>query len=295
MKLKTIISLFIFCSIFGSCKNESKVVVEKEKNNSSNLEDTFLLKNVQQTPVMLLGSWHFAFYNNDSHKVDDNNKVDYTTPAKQNEIKKVVNSLANYKPTIICVESRNQKKLDSLFQAYLQGNYTLKIDEEEQIGFRLAKKLHLKKLYAVDTYSWLRDSYQEIPALDNLWDESQYLDTISMSLWNKKYEKWYTHLDKMLTEKTVAECLKTYNHPSNLQAFLGHYLVTLKTKNHNGPDAYALKWYDRNVRIFNNILKTNPTSEDKILVIYGAGHIPILEQLFIASPQFKLNRPFNYN
>ncbi|MEE9363666.1 MAG: DUF5694 domain-containing protein [Cellulophaga sp.] len=87
---------------------------------------------------------------------------------------------------------------------------------------------------------------------------------------------------------------KIQNHPNNIKRALGHYLVTLKTDNHNGPDAYALKWYSRNVRIFNNILKTNPKSTDRILVIYGSGHIPILEHLFDASPEFKIIRPYQY-
>ncbi len=37
------------------------------------------------------------------------------------------------------------------------------------------------------------------------------------------------------------------------------------------------KWYNRNQRIFNNIRKTRPTAEDRIVVLFGNGHMPLLK------------------
>lgn len=162
------------------------------------------------------------------------------------------------------------------------------------MGFRVAKDRGLKKIYATDTHSWLRDEYKAFPILDKLWDEEFYLNTDVMGKWYTKYAAWYKYQEEIIAQYSVDECLKNYNNPDNMKRRTGHFLVELKTSNHNGPDTFALKWYDRNVRIFNNILKTNPTPEDRILVIYGINHIPLLEDLFDASPSVEIVRPYTY-
>jgi len=44
-----------------------------------------------------------------------------------------------------------------------------------------------------------------------------------------------------------------------------------------GPDLLAA-WYQRNIRIYNNIVRLVESPNDKILVIYGAGHLGWLRQ-----------------
>jgi hypothetical protein len=44
-----------------------------------------------------------------------------------------------------------------------------------------------------------------------------------------------------------------------------------------GPDLLAL-WYQRNIRIYHNIVALIGSPNDKILVIYGAGHLGWLRQ-----------------
>jgi len=293
MKLYSKLTI-LFLLAFLSCKrfNEKELTKNSTKTELSN--PLSFLVDEEQTNVMLLGTWHFAYPNNDSYKVAASDMVDFSSKKKQNEILETVKRLQKFKPTIICIESMNQRKIDSIYNEYLQDNYKLEINESEQIGFRLAKRLGLKKVYATDSYSWLREQYKQYPILDDLWDEQYYLDTLEMIKWGSKYEKFYNYSDNLIKTHTVEECLKYFNQPENIKARLGNYLVEMKTSNHNGPDSYALKWYDRNVRIFNNILKTNPKPTDRILVIYGVSHISILEQLFDVSPQFKLVRPYEY-
>ncbi|WP_373314932.1 DUF5694 domain-containing protein [Gillisia lutea] len=47
-------------------------------------------------------------------------------------------------------------------------------------------------------------------------------------------------------------------------------------------------WFSRNLKIFRNILRINAGPEDRILVIYGAGHMNVLNLLFDSSPEFEL-------
>ncbi len=258
------------------------------------IADEILLKDISQTEVMLLGTWHFAYYNQDSHKTAQEDMIDFTTPKRQKEIREVVDLLKKFNPTIVCLESQSQAREDSLFGAFLNGTHRLAIDEGELLGYQVAKEVGLNKVFATDTYSWLREHYESMEHKD-LWDDKYYIDTLERDFWSERYYKWYDLVDKFPQKYTINECLQIENHPINLKRSLGHYLIQMNTINDHGPDAFALKWYDRNVRIFNNILKTRPKSNDRILVIYGTGHVPILEQLFDVSPQFKLVRPYQYD
>ena len=285
----------LFCICVMSCYagKERKNDLNEGKTTKFRMADSFL-RAENPTEVMLLGTWHFSYPNQDSYKTAKDDQVNFASEKRQKEILEVVKHLEHFKPTIICVETTNQRRIDSLYTLYLNDNYELKLGEDEQLGFRLGKKLGLNKLHAVDTDSWLWDKIKELPELGNLWDDEYYLDTSKVNLWYKKFDEYFIHEDKIRKEETLNDALFYMNHPDNLKANLYPYMVDMKTINDNGPDAFSLKWYDRNVRIYNNILKTNPRDEDRILVIYGASHITILEQLFEVSPHYKLIRPYKY-
>jgi hypothetical protein len=54
------------------------------------------------------------------------------------------------------------------------------------------------------------------------------------------------------------------------------------------PDVLSMWWYSRNLRILNNILKTRPAPTDRLLVIFGSGHMPVLRHLVEANPLFEV-------
>jgi hypothetical protein len=54
-----------------------------------------------------------------------------------------------------------------------------------------------------------------------------------------------------------------------------------------GPDLVA-DWFRRNVRIYRNILALAESSDDRILVIYGAGHLGWLRQMAANDPRVQL-------
>lgn len=47
-------------------------------------------------------------------------------------------------------------------------------------------------------------------------------------------------------------------------------------------------WYNRNTRIFTKIQRSVDGTGERILVIIGAGHVPILHHLLASSPGFHL-------
>lgn len=54
-----------------------------------------------------------------------------------------------------------------------------------------------------------------------------------------------------------------------------------------GADGLSGWWYNRNLRIFANIRRLIEPG-DRVLVLIGAGHVPILRHAVQASPELKL-------
>ena len=265
------------------------------KNTTSN-ENTQPIKskeNTQQIEVLTLGSFHFNFPNLDIRKISKKNQIDVLEPKYQAEIKTIVDKLEKFKPTIIAIEREpeNQAKYDSLYNAYLDGNHKLARNEEQQIGFRLAKRLGLKKLFCTD--AWGID-YEYI-------DKAVYKDdTIAR---NKFLDFFYNNPDSIIrpfrNQKSIFKKegilpeLKRINSPEWYKYDLGNYLIGIfkyETEENIqfGPDYVTGWWFNRNLRIFRNIQRIEATSEDRILVIYGAGHMNLLNVFFETSPEYKL-------
>ena len=94
------------------------------------------------------------------------------------------------------------------------------------------------------------------------------------------------------TKGIVAE-LKRMNDPEQLIKSLGDYFIGVfkyETPEYDqfGPDFTTGWWFNRNLRIFRNIQRLNTTAEDRILVIYGAGHMNLLNIFFESSPEYEL-------
>ncbi|MBS1719577.1 MAG: hypothetical protein JST35_03925 [Armatimonadetes bacterium] len=253
--------------------------------------DDFLIQAKKPpTKVMLLGVWHFDYPNLDSHKIAKQDMVDVLSEKRQKEIINSVEVLKGFKPTKICLEASSQAELDKLFASYKLGEQNRNRSEVVQIGLRLAKVLNHQRVYAVDATNYAQDNAAKYPAINNLWDEAFYLDAAKYEAYASQYATWRIYKTGLLKSNTILDQLIYENDPRNLKRNLGEYFVSgwLKTSNNNGPDAVSLQWYNRNLRIYNNILKTNPTSSDRVLVIFGSGHIPLLQQFVEASPEFEL-------
>lgn len=208
----------------------------------------------------------------------------------QDEINAIVENLTKFNPTIIAIEVDPvlQPKIDSLYNCYLKDNYELNREEYQQIGFRLAKKLNLKKLYCVN--DWGRN-YKNIDSL-----------LISIGSARKEFtDFFYNNPDTALIHyskdifktKGIIAQLKELNNTENIKKDLGNYLVgTFKYETNNdssfGVDFTTGWWFNRNLKIFRNIQKIETNSTDKILVIYGAGHMNLLNIFFNSSPEYKL-------
>lgn len=284
--MKKLLILFLIASIFYSCKNDK--IANKHISTSEEKES-----NIEQTKVLTLGTFHFKFPNLDVAKIDDDDQIDVLDSKYQKEIELIVDKLVKFKPTIIVIERQPEKQqtYDSLYTSYLNGEHKLTRSEEQQIGFRLAKHLGLNRLYCTD--AWGTD-YEDVKKV--VYGN----DTITKG---KFMDYFYNNPDSILnpfrsekrlfkTEGILAE-LKRLNSAEYVKKGLGSYLIGIfkyETKENDqfGPDFVTSWGFNRNLRIFRNIQRINAKPEDRILVIYGAGHMNLLNIFFEASPEYKL-------
>ncbi|MGB7843412.1 MAG: DUF5694 domain-containing protein [Salinimicrobium sp.] len=244
-----------------------------------------------RTQVLTLASFHFNFPNNDFVQADQSDQIDVLKPVYQDEIKMITRKLEKFDPDIIVIEcsSTQQKSIDSLYQAYLYGRYDLKRSEYEQIGFRVAKMLGLGKLYCVDEWGAFNEQVDRvIQGKDSEEQKEFYRFYEENSEAALKY-----HPEEIYKEQGILAELIRLNDSENIRKSLGNYLIgpfkyESKEGDFFGVNFETGRWFNRNLKIFRNIQRIEAGPNDKILVIYGAGHMNILNTLFESSPEFEL-------
>jgi len=99
--------------------------------------------------------------------------------------------------------------------------------------------------------------------------------------------------------KGIRAQLIQLNDSRNTKSDLGTYLLGIfkyETKDNEffGADFVTGWWFNRNLRIFRNIQKINAKPTDRVLVIFGAGHMNLLNSFFESSPEYKLHKVNDY-
>ncbi len=256
--------------------------------------DSILVNNRQQPQIFLVGSFHFAYYNADAHKTNKSQQVDILSDAKQKEVQELVDYLARFKPTKIAVESGAiTGYLMERYRKYKAGTRKLAKDEMEQLGFRLMDKFGLDTIYGVDDIPLMfdlynsKDSFTFRPVFDSIYKDWDFRSTDTIS---KIYRQFYTHTDQLSVQMNLLDFFKLTNSDKYLDRGFGTYLNgDFKLgKNTEGADALSMHWYNRNLRIYRHIQQIATSPNDRILVIYGRGHVEILKHLFQCSPEFQL-------
>jgi hypothetical protein len=238
-----------------------------------------------KTKVFLLGVFHFNNPGLDLAKTKD---TDILSSKSQAEIQSVVDIIAATRPEKIFFEAplSYQNKMDSLYKTYLNGGLKSEKDETYQIGFRLMKKVGIKKSYCVDASG-------EFPA-DSL------IKTWQVTGQQASFDSFMAFIKKMEDETnkrienglSIKERLRLDNTSEYKRMDMGMYspkmMMTAGLKgNFIGADVTS-EWYKRNIRIYSNILRELDGNEKCIFVMFGASHIPIIEHFFSLQDDYKL-------
>lgn len=250
-------------------------------------------KTIPHSELLILGTFHFNDAGLDDYK--PKHQVDILSESRQQELLKVLEVLQKYQPTKIAVEVQKERQpwLDSLYTAYLDGKFELKSNEIYQIGFRMGKLMKHKRIYAIDAgargYLDTLTSAAHTSKQDYFTQQWSIRNRQADSLMHLAFYNLYAHDDSLKTTTTLLDFLRYQNSTERLRLGHGHYLIGSfkmgKDKEYYGPDN-AIWWYSRNSRIFHNLLQIQEIGKDKVLLLIGAGHVPILNFLAEASPDF---------
>ena len=84
---KRLFFIFLFCTT-------QSVIAQNIK-----YADDFLIPNKDSLPrVLLVGTFHFEYYNLDIHKVDKDKQIDILSDQKQKELKELLDYISLFKP-----------------------------------------------------------------------------------------------------------------------------------------------------------------------------------------------------
>lgn len=221
-----------------------------------------------------------------------------------------------FAPTKIAVERRleQQEELNQAYRAYLQDAFPLPGDEVYQLGFRLASLFRHPKVYCVDAWGRYYDPPLDLENLgvnrttkelqqfltDEL-DFDPYRDLLAYARLNGQeslVENWLADLSTLFREddeakvhRTLRETLLRGNQGSNIWDSHGPYLMGwFKVgRGHEYPGVdFVTAWYNRNLRIFANLQRITEGPSDRILLIIGSGHLPVLRHCALSSPEYEL-------
>lgn len=242
--------------------------------------------------ILLLGTFHFQDAGADDYKTKFS--IDALSSRRQREIAQLLDSLARFTPTRICVEwpAERQAELDALYQRYLSGQFNLQANEIYQLGFRLAKRLGHHEVFAIDASQRWYDTNTSTEFLVQRAQEHKQLDLLERGpAWIAYFDEISERDDKLKTEISISDFLIYLNSPQKLRLTLGRYLVGHLEVGGEGDYTGAdmrTAWYNRNLRIFSNIERIALKKNERVLVIIGQGHVPILRHLIENAPEYRL-------
>lgn len=237
-----------------------------------------------KTQLMLLGSYHMSNPGMDQFNLESD---DVLAPQRQKEIEEVVALLAEFKPTKIAIESPYQDSLAlARYAAYLEDNLELRRSEEEQIGFRLAKYLGHETIYPIDVRMNL-----DQPGLEGVIASDPAKFGPHMAKLEQTGQGVIQMMGEWLSAGTIREMLYNMNRPEFVdmayQLYLQFFLPLVVEDNYAGADLIAV-WNQRNLRIMSHLHMIDCSPEDRVLIIYGQGHVPLFERIAEDSPFFEV-------
>lgn len=242
--------------------------------------------------ILILGTYHM---NNPRLDAKNLEADDVLLPKRQRELAKLAEKLSRFKPTKIAVEAAYRETYwTNRYKKYLANDYELGRNEIEQIGFRLAKQLNHAAIYPVD-YPMLMSGLKYDEVDFSLPEKPSPPPATSQS---KPSAPVLSEDDLLLRRSTVSEFLHYINDPEKARREHGRDYLQPFTTNDN-PAIYeqadrVANWYKRNLRMFANLNRIADSTDERILLIVGSGHLTILRDFIRNSPQFCLVESSDY-
>ncbi len=144
-----------------------------------------------------------------------------------------------------------------------------------QLGFRIAAGLNHERVYAIN---WMggRFGLDRVIEFGRTHGQEALTDDVFGDV-----ERETGEASRRLAAISIREELCRINKVANLELDHRRYLTMARIgvgDEYVGAE-WVAGWYERNLKIFVNLTRITTTPRDRILVIIGGGHVPILTQL----------------
>jgi len=239
----------------------------------------------EQPRVLVVGTYHMG---NPGLDMVNPEADDVLQEHRQVEIEELVEKLLRFEPTKVAVEvlPSQEAAINGRFRAYLDGTAEARRDEVYQVAFRLAAAMGHDGLHGVD--------FQQPMPMETLFEAAQeHQPAIAYELHRRMGE-----IEEMfgpLMKRPVVEILREMN---SARADEEHdvYLLMAQVGSESDPvgaNAVAA-WYSRNLQIFGNVARLAEASDERILVLIGAGHGTLLREFVRQAPNLELADTLEY-
>lgn len=272
-KLAALLSLVLLSTVIVSGQGRATLPVIAQQTPSAN---------AGRAEVLVLGVYHMA---NPGRDIFNTQADDVFAPKRQAEIGQLIEVLKKFQPTKIAVEADPWGPRKGQYADYLAGKYTVTRNEIDQIGYRLAKELGHKTVYLVDA-----DGEFPYPRLVNYAKasgRSKELEAMMGGIGERvKAQSAY------LASHTILEALLYLNADDYVAQDVGFYYRQARFGEPGdwaGADLLA-EWFKRNIRIYSNVMPLADSPNERVLVIFGSGHLGWLRQDFAGNPDLRLRK-----
>ena len=239
----------------------------------------------EKVRVMILGTIHLTGGGSD---VVNSKVKDYLAPEGQEEIRQLLDRLEAYAPDKIMLELEPQyeEEFNRRYKSYLEGNHELAVNERQQVGMRLAKRLGHERLFAIDFDSFLDNrgalaAAKELGQDHLLKERDELIDEIIASS------------DAQESLPLIEQLVLMNSDERRIQRKIFLAIAQMGTPQDPQGALQILTWWQRNMVMF---ARTAQHAEpgNNILIVVGAGHRDILREFFGDANRFTLVDPVPY-
>ncbi len=233
--------------------------------------------------VLVLGVYHM---DNPGRDIFNMQADDVLAPKRQAEIAQLIEVLKRFRPTKIAVERDVwDNRIPKDYADYVAGKHELTRNEIEQIGVRLAKELGHKTVYPVDVDGEF--PFQRVVNYAKASGRSKELDAMM-----GETGAMVKAQGQYLASHSVLETLLYMNADAKVAEDVGFYY---RQAHFGEPGDWAgadlvSDWFRRNVRIYSNVARLADSPNERVLAIFGAGHLGWLRHDVLSDPTLRLRK-----
>jgi hypothetical protein len=233
--------------------------------------------------ILLVGTFHYA---NPGLDVAQLNNFNIMSEKSQKELEIMSDKIKKFGPDKIFVEweFKKQADLDKFYNKNTDSLFKTSKSEITQLALRTAKKLNHKRLYGMNLYtSFPYDSLMKSMEKANQKDLME-----KNKLTTENFEKQH---NEKIRKSTLQEMMLYYNtkqaENENLQWYLEVANRAGNPDDFTGPSLVS-NWYKRNLYMYSLIQKLTESTDNKIMVLVGAGHAAVIREYIMHDPVFEI-------